>query len=652
MSVNSFDVFDTLIARTVREPEDVFSIVEQTFPYPGFRRLRTTAQYQLGLCNLNQIYENLQRIAGISQELTLQLQTAELMAEYRVSIPIRSVLNLVQDGDILISDMYLSGDTILWLLKKHGFNRKVLTHVTPQGKRTGESYRHILAHHKIHKHYGDNAHSDIAVAANFGIQPVHITVSAPNATENLLLNNGLDATANLLRTFRLASPSLETPTIWLEQARDNIPFLFYMARQLKHILDTEKRSALYFITRDGCLLHQVFSLLYPSVETHILYSSRVVHRNPSADYKSYLKSIYKGRDASLLFDLHGGFASGRELYQELFGHYPRVHIGFPIPNPILYDGLTFESNRSTAAWEVYNCDIMGTLVNYDAQFGPVYAPNEFDVGKCKEVHEAFTQFMSLFKKADIDKVRREIETSPSAIWLSIMNSSDNAVHCRGVTLLVLSSLNELANRYHSDKGDSYICAHNYVLHYERIFHTLDHRFDCRLNLLEIGLNRDNSSDVPSLKMFRDYFANRINLTGFDINPDFLKFSDIAQIVIGDQSKPEDLAKVKSKDYHIIIDDGYHASRHQQVSLAALWESVASGGCYVIEDLHYQPIVEPNEIKTKELLLAWAQGNYIDSSYVKANDIMASVAHIEFSDSHSKAWDHNLLKNAFAVLWKK
>jgi hypothetical protein len=191
-----------------------------------------------------------------------------------------------------------------------------------------------------------------------------------------------------------------------------------------------------------------------------------------------------------------------------------------------------------------------------------------------------------------------------------------------------------------------------VLHYERIFHTLASRFDCWLNLLEIGLNRDNSSDVPSLKMFRDYFANRIHLTGFDINPDFLKFSDIAQIVIGDQSKPEDLVKVKSKRYHIIIDDGYHASRHQQTSLATLWDSVESGGCYVIEDLHYQPITEPNEIKTKDLLLAWAQGSHIESSYVKAEDIMGSVAHMEFSDSHSRAWDRSLLKNAFAVLWKK
>jgi predicted HAD superfamily hydrolase len=386
---NSFDVFDTLIARTVREPEDVFSIVEQTFPYPGFRQLRTTAQRQLGLCNFNQIYENLQRIAGISQELAMQLQTAELMAEHRVSIPIRAVLDLVQDGDVLISDMYLSGDTIFWLLKKHGFNKKVIIYVTAQGKRTGESYRYVLAHRKIQKHYGDNHHSDIVMAERFGITPVHVTVSAPNATEKLLLDAGLEAASNLLRTFRLASPFLESPTLWQEQARDNIPFLFYMARQLKQIMDAEKRSALYFITRDGCLLHQVFSLLYPSVETHTLYSSRVVHRNPSPDYKVYLKSIYKGRDASLLFDIHGGFASGRELYHELFGHYPRVHVCFPIQDPVPYDGLTFELARVTAAWELYNCDVIGTLVNYCTQFGPVYAPNEFDVVRCKKVHSSF-----------------------------------------------------------------------------------------------------------------------------------------------------------------------------------------------------------------------------------------------------------------------
>ncbi len=42
--VNSFDVFDTLIARSVKHPQDIFTIIERTFPQPNFRKQRIDAE--------------------------------------------------------------------------------------------------------------------------------------------------------------------------------------------------------------------------------------------------------------------------------------------------------------------------------------------------------------------------------------------------------------------------------------------------------------------------------------------------------------------------------------------------------------------------------------------------------------------------------
>jgi len=80
-----------------------------------------------------------------------------------------------------------------------------------------------------------------------------------------------------------------------------------------------------------------------------------------------------------------------------------------------------------------------------------------------------------------------------------------------------------------------------------------------------------------------------------------------RIFRGDQGKPEDLLRVAAEfpKIDIVIDDGSHASFHQQTSLRALWKYLAPGGIYLIEDLDVQPPeLErslPCCVKTRDLL---------------------------------------------------
>lgn len=222
----------------------------------------------------------------------------------------------------------------------------------------------------------------------------------------------------------------------------------------------------------------------------------------------------------------------------------------------------------------------------------------------------------------------------------------------------INQLDELTKIYLSDKGSFYKCSHKYTIYYEKIFNLLYNVKNIdKINLLEIGLNRDNQKDIPSLKLWNDYLNNNCNIFGFDIYDEFLKFNglyDNIKIYCGDQSNKNDLIQLKENYYNIIIDDGYHASKHQQISFKELWNNILPGGIYIIEDLHWQPENEKG-IKTKELLLEWKNDNYIQTEYItlqEVNNIKKNIEKIEFYDSKSKIWNKNDLKNAIVFIYKK
>ena len=103
---------------------------------------------------------------------------------------------------------------------------------------------------------------------------------------------------------------------------------------------------------------------------------------------------------------------------------------------------------------------------------------------------------------------------------------------------------------------------------------------------------------------------------------------------------------------MVIDDGYHASKHQQITFKELWNTVRSGGYYVIEDLHYQP--EPETcVATKTLFEHWQNGVWITSEYITQSDIdtiTPTIDSIEFYDSRSTLWGDSV-KHALVYIRK-
>jgi hypothetical protein len=227
-------------------------------------------------------------------------------------------------------------------------------------------------------------------------------------------------------------------------------------------------------------------------------------------------------------------------------------------------------------------------------------------------------------------------------------------------------LTQLANQFGSDKGDTILCAHAYTRVYEAL---LGPAREQPLRLLEIGLVHGHTQDTmgdrleevgcPSLRMWAGYLP-QASLFGFDI-VDFRALSEPRMTIFqGDQASAADLAALAEQaggPFDIIIDDGSHASHHQQITLAALFPHLAPGGLYCIEDLHYQPAdlelgdITPTRDFLRDLRFG-GSGARLAMDQQDLASLLKQIASIHFFDSRSPRWTLAQREDALAVITKR
>jgi predicted HAD superfamily hydrolase len=122
--INSFDVFDTLIARRRVEPKKLPEKLEIRAGLPGLAANRLAADRKLGTrgrpWSLHDIWMEVGRELNLDAATTDRLEEFEIQIEHEEVIPITENLALVNDGDVLISDTYLPAGIVLSLLRKAG----------------------------------------------------------------------------------------------------------------------------------------------------------------------------------------------------------------------------------------------------------------------------------------------------------------------------------------------------------------------------------------------------------------------------------------------------------------------------------------------------------------------------------------------------
>jgi hypothetical protein len=152
------------------------------------------------------------------------------------------------------------------------------------------------------------------------------------------------------------------------------------------------------------------------------------------------------------------------------------------------------------------------------------------------------------------------------------------------------NLAPIAAKYGSDK-----CSwHSYGRIYDRLFEGKTVRKMLEIGIGYKGLLAESYPNAASLFMWAEYFPDA-EIYGLDIREDALINEGRIHSFQCDQGKIASLLAARSRmwsSFDLIVDDGSHQPEHQVLSAQVLWECVAPGGRYVIEDVWDKTLVAP------------------------------------------------------------
>lgn len=327
----SFDIFDTLIARSTLLPVGVFLYVQEKisessvyFPqyfhrnyikirpwceadareyYKKSQLYRNSDKLEI---SFDMIFDHMKNVYQLTDEQTNLLKQWELEAEYRTSLPIENNIatlkELVDNGEkvVLISDMYLPAEFIKKLLEKAD---PILTKIplflsSECGYQKTTKRLFLEVYHSIAYnfgqwiHYGDNQNADINIPKELGITTKKVSVKKFNKFENTLIDfiktyDGYQIGRMMLyaRTISGAYSDIE------HYAFRQVSFYFvpYVNWVIHHALE-QKIECLYFIARDGYHLKRIADTIIQEknykIKTKYIYGSRKIWR-----ISSYIESI-------------------------------------------------------------------------------------------------------------------------------------------------------------------------------------------------------------------------------------------------------------------------------------------------------------------------------------------------------------------------
>lgn len=140
----------------------------------------------------------------------------------------------------------------------------------------------------------------------------------------------------------------------------------------------------------------------------------------------------------------------------------------------------------------------------------------------------------------------------------------------------MQTLDKIAKFYGTDKSSE---IHNYCEKYEKYF-TFD-RLE-PIKILEIGVY-----DGDSLKTWKEYYPNA-TVIGIDIMEKCYEYTNKFKniwVEIGSQNDEQFLKDICQKwgPFDMILDDGSHQNSDVIFSFNHLFESIKTGGLYVVED---------------------------------------------------------------------
>lgn len=430
--IQSFDVFDTLVARRSPDPLEVFRSVEARSGVAGFAARRHHVEMSIfgrRDYGLNDIYDLLIAEAFLTARQAKVLQLMELEEEWNTLFPIGEVVARVNPGDIIISDMYLPRPFIERVLKeKCGLDNKL--YLSNYGKHQRLIWPTIVEQYKLRTHFGDNLHADVVGASTFGIQPTFVTISKWDKTEEVLHAAGLSAYAHAVRIARLETFN-RNPKILnalKAQVSINIPLMILGAFWIRLCAEDFGADKILAASRDCNMWHQLLASTHFARSrmpaTSYIQISRALCYDETEEYEAYLRARLGKRN--LLADVVGTGKSLAHLVERLDLNErvrPCILVADPHQAP---EGSAVETLilKNFAQYRVFieglNASLDGSAVTAISEAnGPkiLTQPNEFSDfmrSIIVEMRSAFERFMPSLENFDPPKELPSLATLRSA----------------------------------------------------------------------------------------------------------------------------------------------------------------------------------------------------------------------------------------------
>jgi FMN phosphatase YigB (HAD superfamily) len=292
--IYSYDVFDTVVTRTVLDPTHVHWGVAGTARARGWfdygdkewRRLRVAAEAEArGLSGgeevrLRDIYQRIQAKLGCDDASADRLRALEVSFEHKLSSPVqpawRDVIARSARGDttVFISDTYLCRPDVATLLAQSDWacdpENVYVSSEYGASKARGDLFAVVAARRRSRcadmLHQGDNYVSDVLNARLAGMAAKQLRVARTNVYERILQSHGGDdyvgsVVAGAARATRLRFTASFPANPGLTDVSASVAGPLLMAFVLWILCEAKDRGLdrLFFLARDGQILAKIAS---------------------------------------------------------------------------------------------------------------------------------------------------------------------------------------------------------------------------------------------------------------------------------------------------------------------------------------------------------------------------------------------------------
>lgn len=298
----SFDVFDTLIFRTVSSPDKIFdlAILEyqdkygdyiETFKIKRLYAEHLSRKYYSREVSIDEIYEFLE----FNDEVTNRFKQIEKSIEVKNCVPNPPMITVLNECKkrgqkiVITSDMYLTSDVFKDIFFKIGIAYDYLF-ISGEIKKTkwqGTIFPYLLNQLNIDcsqiVHVGDNTQSDILMPRKYDIHSLVRLQKETIKCESYCLESSV-VSDQLVQLYRNAILDLGEVTPEFRVGYNVIgPFLFSFCKWIHSKKEENKIDILFFVAREGFLIKKIYDILYPKEKTKYVRLNKSLLRLPSLD---------------------------------------------------------------------------------------------------------------------------------------------------------------------------------------------------------------------------------------------------------------------------------------------------------------------------------------------------------------------------------